>query len=96
MTGTRAPSAVIGVGYRGNCHAEKYAASSKAELVAVVDTDEQRACEIGNTLGVPALTDYRELFGRVKCASIAVWSAKPSWWPLVSIARGSAPSWALT
>ena len=72
MTGTRAPSAVIGVGYLGKFHAEKYAASSKAELVAVVDTDEQRACEIGNTLGVPALTDYRELFGRVKCASIAV------------------------
>lgn len=72
MTDTRAPSAVIGVGYLGKFHAEKYAASPKAELVAVVDTDEQRASEIGNTLGVPALTDYRELFGRVKCASIAV------------------------
>jgi predicted dehydrogenase len=38
----------------------------------VVDTDEARACEIGELVGVPALTDYRELIGRIRCVSIAV------------------------
>ena len=63
---------VVGVGYLGKFHAEKYAASAKANLVAVVDTDEARAKEIGAVVGVEAATDYRALFGRVKCVSIAV------------------------
>ena len=63
---------VVGVGYLGKFHAEKYAASAKANLVAVVDTDEARAKEIGAAVGVDAATDYRGLFGQVKCVSIAV------------------------
>jgi predicted dehydrogenase len=66
------PSAVIGVGYLGKFHAEKYAASSKANLVAVADIDGARAAEIGAALGTVAITDYREIFGRVRCVSIAV------------------------
>ena len=31
--------AVVGVGYLGKFHAEKYAASAKAELIGVVDVD---------------------------------------------------------
>ena len=63
---------VVGVGYLGKFHAEKYAASAKAALVGVVDIDETRAKEIAGTVGVPAFTDYRALFGRVQCVSIAV------------------------
>ena len=63
---------VVGVGYLGKFHAEKYATSAKAKLVAVVDTDEARAKEIGAAVDVDAATDYRALFGRVKCVSIAV------------------------
>jgi predicted dehydrogenase len=65
-------AAVIGVGYLGKFHAEKYAASEKSKLVAVVDIDEQRANEVGGSVGAPALTDYRALFGQVQCVSIAV------------------------
>jgi predicted dehydrogenase len=65
-------AAVIGVGYLGKFHAEKYAATPKANLVAVVDTDESRARQVGAQCGVDALTDYRELFGRVQCVSVAV------------------------
>jgi predicted dehydrogenase len=65
-------AAVVGVGYLGKFHAEKYAASPKANLVAVVDSDEKRAREIGTALGAEALTDYRALFGRVQCVSVAV------------------------
>lgn len=65
-------TAVVGVGYLGKFHADKYAASAKAQLIAVVDIDEARAREIGGAVGAESLTDYRRLFGRVKCVSIAV------------------------
>ncbi|MGE5218517.1 MAG: Gfo/Idh/MocA family oxidoreductase [Chloroflexota bacterium] len=65
-------AAVVGVGYLGKYHAEKYTVSSKAKLVAVVDSDGARAKEVGTALGVEALTDYRALFGKVQCASVAV------------------------
>lgn len=72
MAEDRVEAAVIGVGYLGKYHAEKYAASPKAKLVAVVDSDGARAKEIGAALGVEALTDYRALVGRVQCVSVAV------------------------
>jgi predicted dehydrogenase len=65
-------AAVVGVGYLGRFHAEKYAAHPHAELVAVVDVDEARAREVAAELGVEALTDHRALIGRVDCASVSV------------------------
>jgi predicted dehydrogenase len=65
-------TAVVGVGYLGKFHAEKYAASPKANLIAVVDTERDRARVVGASLGADILTDYRELFGRVQCVSVAV------------------------
>ena len=66
------PVGVVGVGYAGRLHAEKYAASKKAELVGVADINQERALQVGQKLGVLSHTDYRELFGRVRCVSIAV------------------------
>jgi hypothetical protein len=63
---------VIGVGYLGKFHAEKYAASPKAQLVAVADIDAARAKEIGASVSAEAVADYRALLGRVQCVSIAV------------------------
>ncbi len=63
---------VIGVGYLGEFHAEKYAASPKAQLVAVADIDAERAKEIGAKVGAESVADYRVLLGRVQCVSIAV------------------------
>lgn len=63
---------VVGVGYAGRYHAEKYAASEKANLVGVVDIDRNRAKEVGKKVGALPVTDYRELFGRVRCVSVAV------------------------
>ena len=65
-------TAVIGVGYLGKFHAEKYAGSEKANLVAVADIDKGRAESVANQLGVAAFTDYRALPGRVQCVSVAV------------------------
>jgi len=65
-------AAVVGVGYLGRFHAEKYRAQSGTELVGVADVDEARAREVASALGVQAFTDHRELLGRVDCASVAV------------------------
>ena len=66
------PVGVVGVGHLGQHHAAKYAASVKANLVAVVDIDRDRGLQVGRDLGVAAFTDYRDLLGKVRCVSIAV------------------------
>jgi predicted dehydrogenase len=69
---TELTTAVIGVGYLGKFHADKYAQLPEAKLLAVVDTEAARARAVADRLGVEALTDYRELFGRVEAVSIVV------------------------
>jgi predicted dehydrogenase len=63
---------VIGVGYLGKFHAEKYAAMENVCLAGVADIDRTRAEEVAARLGSRAYTDYRDLFGRVDAVSIVV------------------------
>ncbi len=65
-------AAVIGVGYLGRYHAQKYAEFDDVELVGVADVDERRAAEIAAQFGVPGHSDYRNLFDRAELVSIAV------------------------
>ncbi|MGE0826606.1 MAG: Gfo/Idh/MocA family protein [Candidatus Binatia bacterium] len=65
-------AAVIGVGYLGRFHAQKYAAQSAVTLVAVVDSNLTRAQEIATECHTTACTDYHELFGQIDCVSVAV------------------------
>jgi predicted dehydrogenase len=63
---------VVGVGYLGKFHAEKYSRMGNVQLVGIADIDETLAGEVAVALGVEAFTDYRDLFGRVDAVSIAV------------------------
>ena len=65
-------SAVIGAGYLGKFHAEKYAGLADCELVAVVDVNQQAAEEIAQKYQTQALTDYHQLLGKVDAVSIVV------------------------
>lgn len=65
-------SAVIGAGYLGKFHAEKYASLPDSELIAVVDVNQQAAEEIAQKHQTKALTDYRQLLGQVDAVSIVV------------------------
>jgi predicted dehydrogenase len=65
-------TAVVGVGYLGNFHAQKYAAIPDSELVGVVDNDPVRVAEIAAALGVQAYSDHRELIGKVDAVSVVV------------------------
>lgn len=63
--------AVVGVGYLGKFHAEKYAKLPNTELVAVCDTDEKRCHEIATLFNVNAIKNYNELLGKIDAVSIA-------------------------
>jgi predicted dehydrogenase len=63
-------AAVVGVGYLGRFHAQKYAALSQCELTAVVDIDAEAAARVAAELGTRALTDYRELCGQIDAVSV--------------------------
>jgi len=65
-------TAVIGVGYLGNFHAQKYAALPDVELVGVVDNDPARAGDIAAAVGTRAYTDHRDLLGQVDAVSVVV------------------------
>jgi predicted dehydrogenase len=63
---------VIGVGYFGQFHAEKYAKIEGVELVGVVDADASRAREIAQRCQTRPFLHYADLFKRVQAVSIAV------------------------
>jgi predicted dehydrogenase len=64
-------AAVIGVGYLGRFHAQKYAALPDVELVGVVDPNPERAAAVAKELGTAAFASHAELAGRVDLVSIA-------------------------
>ena len=64
--------AVIGAGYLGKFHAEKYAALPDCELVAVVDVNEEAARSVAEKYGAKALNHYQSLLGEVDAVSIVV------------------------
>lgn len=64
-------TAVVGVGYLGYFHAQKYAALDGAELVAVVDPIRSQADKAAKDHGCSALTSHLDLIGRVDAVSVA-------------------------
>jgi predicted dehydrogenase len=63
---------VIGTGYLGKFHAQKYAAMDDVELVGVVDTTSETAKEVAEANNTKAFTDYHELLPLVDAVSIVV------------------------
>jgi predicted dehydrogenase len=63
-------TAVVGVGYLGRFHAQKYRTVPGSELIGIADPSAAARAAVGAELGVPAHADYRELLGRVDAVSI--------------------------
>jgi predicted dehydrogenase len=72
MTPREVRLAVIGVGHLGRHHARIAASVPGAAFVAAVDVDSSRASAAVAGSTAEALTDYRDLFGRVDAVTIAV------------------------
>jgi predicted dehydrogenase len=64
--------AVVGAGYLGRYHAQKYAAMSDVDLVGVVDLDRSQAEAVAAEVGTAAFTDITPLLDAVDAASIVV------------------------
>ena len=63
---------VIGVGYFGQFHAEKYARMEDVELVGVVDIDPSRARAVAKEVRTQPFFHHSEILDRVQAVSIAV------------------------
>lgn len=65
-------AAVVGTGYLGRFHAQKYATLPGVSLEAVVDINPDNAQAVADELGTSALADHRALQGKVDLASVVV------------------------
>ena len=65
-------TAVIGIGYLGRFHAQKYSGITDSELIGVVDVDPESAQNIADELEVPFYTDYHEVLDKADAVSIVV------------------------
>lgn len=63
--------AVVGVGYFGRIHAQKFSGNPRAQLVGVVDCIAERADSAASEFGCAAYTHHSQLEGKVDAASIA-------------------------
>jgi len=69
VTATRV--AVVGTGYLGRFHAQKFHAAADAELVGVCDLDAEAGRAVAAELGTEFFADHALLAGRVDAVSIA-------------------------
>ena len=72
MTKDKLKVCVIGVGHLGEYHVQKYKAHPDVDLVGVVDTNPERANEIGQRYGVRVFKSHEDLLDKIDAASLAV------------------------
>ena len=65
-------TAVIGVGYLGRFHAQKFLKLEDSNLLGVIDNDVKRAEEVGKELGVPWFESLEAMTVQPDAVSIAV------------------------
>ncbi len=63
-------AAVVGVGYLGRFHAQKYAQIPGCELVAVVDSREEVRDSVAREVSARSVADYHDLLGAVDAVSV--------------------------
>jgi predicted dehydrogenase len=63
-------TAVIGAGYLGRFHAQKYSSLPNSEFVGIADPSAPARAALTAEFGVRAHADYRELLGRVDAVSV--------------------------
>jgi len=63
--------AVVGAGYLGRFHAQKYAGLAGCTLAGIADPSAEARAKLAAELGVPVHADHRELLGRVDAVSVA-------------------------
>lgn len=64
-------AAVVGVGYLGQFHAQKYKANPHVELVGVFDLNSEQAQKVASQLQVQRFEKLEDLIGKVDLATVA-------------------------
>lgn len=64
-------TAVVGAGKMGAIHAKVYSQLDNSELVAIADSDAERAEKLAKEYGAKAITDCSELIGNVDAVTIS-------------------------
>jgi len=65
-------TAVIGVGYLGRFHAQKYNLLEDSKLICVVDIDQERGKKVADELEVNFFKDFHEILDKVDAVSVVV------------------------
>ena len=65
-------TAVVGAGYLGRFHAEKYATLPNCRLVGVVDIDQDAGKSVAQQCKASYFSDHRHLLDKVDAVSVAV------------------------
>ena len=63
---------VVGAGYLGKFHAEKYSQMDDVELVGIADLNRAQAESVSKKIKTNAYTDYRDLIGKTDAVSVVV------------------------
>lgn len=63
---------VVGAGYLGKFHAEKYSQMDDVELVGIADSNRAQADTVSKNAKTNAYTDYRDMIGKADAVSIVV------------------------
>ncbi len=71
-TGARLRVAVVGIGYLGKFHAQKYSLVPEADLIGLADVVPRKAEEWAEKLRTAAFSDHRDLLGKVDAVSVVV------------------------
>src|SRR3989338_3348803 len=64
-------TAVIGTGYLGKYHVDKFATLPHSTLIAICDIDSEHTQELSEKYKIKATDDYHSLIGQVDAVSIA-------------------------
>jgi len=64
-------AAVVGVGYLGRFHAQKYKAHPQVELVGVYDLNKEQAHKVADELQVTCFNQLEDIYGKIDIATIA-------------------------
>jgi len=71
MQKTKVRTAVVGAGKMGGIHAKVYNELEQSDLIAVVDTDADKAKNLAEQYNCSAFTDYTDILGKIDAVTIA-------------------------
>lgn len=71
MSSSKLRTAVVGTGYLGRFHAQKYKTLENSDLIGICDTNLEQGKKVAEELGVPHFLKAEDLIGKVDAVTVA-------------------------